>query len=258
MSNKYQKVANVAVSEMKRLELVRNFVYSLEQERIIIGLTQAQMAEKLEMSLSGYKKMISGGTVKIDLYMAYLMCELTGKLQLELCGGKLPELELVKKLRKLNRPQLQFIEGIVDFEIEFLQKEENPQDHISVLIPTGNLEDGMIWDSANVQKVNAAPYRQKFGDNLHLGIQVTSNHLHPIYNLGDILLICRKPPRDGDTGIFINKENGCAYIRKFHQTNPCLLEPLNDYGVAFKVDSNNVDDMAKWIKFGYVLTKMRN
>ena len=35
------------------------------------------------------------------------------------------------------------------------------------------------------------------------------------------------------------------------------LTPINNYGETFYVDSDNVDDMSKWIKFGHVLCKVR-
>ena len=128
----------------------------------------------------------------------------------------------------------------------------------SAMLPVGmNMADGMIFDSYNVEKLDVSNYRKAFGDALHIGIRVTSNHMHPVYNKGDILLISRNPIRDGDTGIFINAQTKRAYIRKFHQTNPCELTPLNNYGETFYVDSDNVDDMSKWIKFGYVLCKVR-
>lgn len=119
------------------------------------------------------------------------------------------------------------------------------------------LTDGMILDSYNVEKLDVSNYRKAFGDALHIGIRITSNHLHPVYNKGDILLISRNPIRDGDTGIFINAQNKRAYIRKLHQKNPCELTPINNYGETFYVDSDNVDDMSKWIKFGHVLCKVR-
>ncbi len=81
--------------------------------------------------------------------------------------------------------------------------------------------------------------------------------MHPVYNLGDILLISKQAIRDGDTGVFVNRENGCAYIRKFHQASPCILAPVNEYGETFLVDSYNKEQMDKWIKFGTVITKMR-
>ena len=57
---------------LTKQELVKNFTLNVEKERLKLKLTQAQMAKKLDMSLSGYKKMISGVTTIIDLYTAYL------------------------------------------------------------------------------------------------------------------------------------------------------------------------------------------
>ncbi|MGI6013787.1 MAG: helix-turn-helix domain-containing protein [Oscillospiraceae bacterium] len=244
-------------SNVTRQDIVRNFTLNIEKERINLGLTQAQMAEKLQLSLSGYKKMISGETSRIDLYTAHLMYKLTGKLIFELLNDWGEELEIMRQFYRLTPSQYHFVKSIIDFETAFLGENENPDDYISVLVLTGNMEDGMIYDSSNIIKVNAAPYRKRFGSDLHCGIKITSNHLHPVYHLGDILLICRKPIRDGDTGIFINKETGRVYVRKFHQTDPCVLEPINGYGEAFTVNSYDEEDMNKWIKFGYVLTKMR-
>ena len=63
--------------------------------------------------------------------------------------------------------------------------------------------------------------------------------------MGDILLISRRPPRDGDTTIFLNTENGRAYLRRFIQQVPRILQPINE------------DEVKKWVKYGVVLTKMR-
>ena len=185
---------------MNRLEIANNISTNIERERIKLGMSQAQFAKALDMSLSTYKRIANGESSRIDIYTAYL---------------------------------------------------------ISVLIPTGNMTDGMILDSYNVEKLDVSNYRKAFGDALHIGIRITSNHLHPVYNKGDILLISRNPIRDGDTGIFINAQTKRAYIRKLHQTNPCELTPINNYGETFYVDSDNVDDMSKWIKFGHVLCKVR-
>ena len=54
---------------MTRLEMNREFADNLERERISLNLTQKQMASKLEMSLSAYKRLITCSTDKIDLYV---------------------------------------------------------------------------------------------------------------------------------------------------------------------------------------------
>lgn len=166
---------------------------------------------------------------------------------------------MIAKLSRLSVSQRNFVEGIIDFELEFAAEhpDDSPDDSLTVIIPTGNCEDGMIWDSANIRKINIAPYRKRYGSQVHIGVEITSNHLNPVYYMGDILLISRRPPRDGDTAIFLNKENGCAYLRRFVQQIPRILEPINGYGETFYIDPYNEAEMKKWIKYGIVLTKIR-
>lgn len=241
---------------MIRQELIKNYAQSMERERNKLGITQSEMAKKLDMSLSNYKKIISGESSNINLYVAHLMHELTGKWTFELCGEHTEELELLQKIRSLSESQKRYINAILDMEVETAEKFDDPDDYISVFVPTGNMEDGMIYDSSHIIKINIAPYRKKFGEDLDYGIKITSTHLHPVYNEGDILLISRKPIRDGDTGIFYNKDNGKIFIRKLIKENSCQLVPVNEYGSLITIDPANENDMEKWVKFGRVLCKI--
>lgn len=54
---------------MTSIEITQNFIENLEKVREELGWTQAQMAEKLQMSHSSYKYMISGKSAK-----PYLCC----------------------------------------------------------------------------------------------------------------------------------------------------------------------------------------
>lgn len=242
---------------LSKTEFNKRFSLAMEKERNRLGYTQEEMALKLQMSLSGYKKKISGDTQTIDLYTAHLMYQITGRFLFELVEDSSPFQELVHNLHMLSPSQINFIKNITEFELNVKGKHKVPNDYLTVFIPTGNFDDGMFFDSSNLELVNVSSYRQKYGSLLSCGIRVTSNHLHPVYNMGDILLICQKAPRDGDTGIFINKKDGCLYIRKFHQTSPCLLEPVNSVGQYLTIDSYNREDMEQWVIFGYVITKIR-
>lgn len=242
---------------MTRFNVIENFAENLEIERVKLGLSQREMASKLEISLSSYKRLIDSVTTKVDLYTAYKLYLLTGKNLTEFMGVTDNNIAIKNKLSELNPQQVSFIESVVDFERDFKSKHDGTENFLSVYVPTGNMEDGMIYDSVNIEKVDISEYRAKYGDKISCGILITSNHLHPVYNLGDILMISRRPIRDGDTGVFINKNSGCAYIRKFYQTSPCRLEPINGYGETFYVDSQNKSDMDNWIKFGVVIAKMR-
>ena len=243
---------------MTRQELASNFITSMERERVRRGYTQPQMADRLGLSASGYKKIIAGETSRIDLYTAYQVYKLSGKFIFELCGENSAELEAFQDYRKLTSSQKAFVNNIIHFEQNFQENNTAVEEYISVIVPSGVAEDGMIWDSANVIKVNASPYIHKFGGNLHCGLLITSDHLQPVYQMGDILLVSRRPPRNGDTGIFINKEEGRAYLRRYRQTDTIRLEPVNEYGVVIELSSNDMSDKGKWLKLGCILTKMRN
>lgn len=242
---------------MDKQKLIRNFIDSMERERTRLGYTQSQMAEELGVSLSGYKKLITGETNKIDLYLGYRLYQISGKYLLDLCGVEGPGHQIVKRLPELSESQIQFAAAVIDFEADFAARSSHVEDYITMMVPTGSMEDGMIWDSANLEKVNVGPYRARFGEDLHYAIKITSMHLHPVYCQGDVLLVSKQPPRDGDIGIFVNRVTGRVYLRKLCQGIPIRLETINGYGVDFTMDSTNTEEMKQWIIFGKVLTKMR-
>lgn len=245
---------------MTRQEFSERFIEQMELIRYEKGYTQAQMANKLELSVSAYKKIIAGENKKLDMYLLHKLQELSDEPLYNVFAPGAPEIDYIKLIDKLCEGQRNFIHDVIRFEAAFSDTTPNTDDYITVLTPSGDMYDGMIWDSAYIQKENISSgnYRSKFGKDLSCGIRVTSNHLHPVYHQGDILLISRRPPRNGDIGVFIRISDGRAYLRKFYQTNPSKLVPINNYGETFYIDSNNPNDMTDWIKFGIVLTKMRS
>ncbi len=71
---------------MNRLEIVNNISTNIERERIKLGMSQAQFAKALDMSLSTYKRIANGESSRIDVYTAYLIYKLTGRFPCELTG----------------------------------------------------------------------------------------------------------------------------------------------------------------------------
>lgn len=244
-----------------RQKLVENFALTLERERLALGYSQQQMAVALDMSLSSYKRIINNETNKIDLYTLYLLSQLTGKQGEELCGILTPLQRARSAMGDLSQPQLKFVSAVIQFELQFsktLRSGEMTDDFVTLMIPTGNMQDGMQFDSCILKKVNVSTYRGRYGEAIDCAIQITSNHLHPTYVRNDVLLVSRTPIRDGDTGVFINTATGLAYIRIFHKSSICLLEPVSSSGHTFTIDPGNRADMDRWIKFGRVITKMRS
>lgn len=237
--------------------MMSHLVDQIEQYRSSNGYTQEQMAKLLDISPSGYRKIIRGETNRISATMLLRFCNLSKRFAYDLCGLS-TDCSNLTHFFELSHEQQLFINSIIGFEYFFQQeKKEIAPDYITMFELTGNFTDGMVYDSTHVRKIDIAPYRDKFKDRIHCAIKITTNHLHPAYHRGDILLICQEPPRSGDTGIFIHRKTQAAYIRRFIQSEPCRLEPITDYGSTIYVDSDNEEDMNQWWKFGYVLTKVR-
>lgn len=247
---------------MTKRQIVDNFAANIEIERAKLGLTQSEMAQKLEMSLSSYKNMINGISANIPIYVAYLVYIVTGKQLFELCGYITPEIPLMIDFSKLPKYRQKAILSLVSLEAELSMEgrktiSKSEENYIPLYIFTGNMTDGMIYDSTNIQPFNIGQYKKIYGDLIDCAVKITSNHLHPVYYAGDILLVHRESPRDGDTGIFINRENNRVYIRKLRQTSPVQLIPVSDNGQIIYIDDKEPKEMKKWIKFGHVITKVR-
>lgn len=90
---------------MTKNVLLDCFVQNLEKERLNLGMTQAEFASKLEISVSTYKNIISRRTDKIDIMIAMQIYKLTGHFLYELFGNDNPEMECLKKFRLLNNRQ---------------------------------------------------------------------------------------------------------------------------------------------------------
>ena len=240
---------------MNDLEIRDRIVDIMETERISRNLSIAGMARLMNIDESVYKRLVYKQTAKVSLSVAIKLCELTGKPFDDLIrksGGS----EIAQKYALLSARQKEYINALISLESEFNARSDAGE-YLSVLVPTGNMADGMILDTASVIKVQATAEMRKFPQ-VTCGIKITSNNLLPAYCMNDILLICCEPVRHGDTGVFIDAESGCAYIRKFLQGKECVLEPINNFGRPFTVDPSDPDDMSKWIKFGYVISKMRS
>lgn len=244
---------------IEKEEILRNFVDNLERERTKLGITQSRMAEELGMSLSGYKKIVTGKTEKIDLYLGFRLHALSGRYITDLCGLTDPMTIIASRISSLSPRQLEFVQAVVEFEAQLVPDADKNQagEYITVMVPTGNMEDGMVWDSMRPEKLEVSAYRERFGSQFSCGIKVTGNQFHPVYHRGDVLLISTRPSGDGEIGIFVNKKTGRGYIRKLHLTRPARLEPLTGYGEVFEVDTLDEQDKGQWINFGTILTKIR-
>lgn len=220
------------------------------------------MAKELKVSLSTYKNIIRGISQNIPIYMAYQIYRLTGDYFGIYGKSDDSKTEFFVNYENLPKWRRDAIRTYVSMEFQLAESEKCPgeaehDEFVTLYTLTGNMEDGMYYDSAGINKVSVGIYQRICHGGIDCGLQITNNSFFPVYGRGDILLICQKSPRDGDTGIFINKNTKRLYIRRFRQTDKLCLEPLISKGSAIILDNRNNEYLNNWIFFGYVLMKMR-
>lgn len=240
---------------MTEYDIFNEFILNLERERLRLGLSQVNWAEALGLSVSAYKRIISGKNNKIDFFLAYRLYKITGKMFFEFCGLSSERLDLIAKIRRLALPQVNFINDMVDFELQYTNTYS--PDSLNVIIPVGSIEDGMIYDSCALEMLEVPDLFSRFGVSISHGLRITSNHLNPVYHNGDILLISKRPPHDGDIGIFICNDTHRAYIRILRFGSPCRLIPINGYGETIYIDVADPVQANRWLRYGVVVSKLR-
>ena len=87
----------------------------------------------------------------------------------ELCGESSDLFQTYDRMRNLSPTQLHFIESLVQFEFDFARNLEtvpsvSREDYTTMIIPSGNMHDGMVYDSCSLEKINISGYRKRYGN----------------------------------------------------------------------------------------------
>lgn len=242
---------------MHRADIGRAFIENVERERTLRGWTQQEMAEKLEMSVSGYRKMISGQTESIALFTAYRVSEIFQIPIPILCGSKEYRDCVVEKIYQTPKSICNRVEYYLDYvaKIQDAQKKQaallGKGKIIDIFTLTGYMQDGMYLSSSSVER-KMLP--KCFGDRIVKGFKVTENTLLPVYAKGDILLIEENASRDGDIAVFLNLNTRRIYFRKLVMKNNFELHPINRRGEVITIPQEQRNE---WFDYGCVVTHIR-
>ena len=239
---------------MQRQELKNAFIDTLEKERTLRGWTQWEMAEKLEMSVPGYRKMVSGMTDSIALYTAYRASIVLNIPIPVLYGSTEYKDQLLNKIYNAPKATCNRVEHYLDFDAKFRHiqsKDEAASICIDLITVSGYMEDGMCYDSANVEKIKIP---DKYDGRVTKGIRITENSLLPVYAKGDIVLLEERMPRIGDTTVSINMKTKLLYIRKvLMHDGRYELCPIHGRGRSIFIEKK---DRSDWHDLGRVITSI--
>lgn len=237
---------------MDKQELRNKFILNMEIARQKLGYTQAEFAEALDISMSGYKKMIGGETSSVSLYTAYQVERLSGVPIVKLLGMESEELIWQEKYQSLSERQKRYMRMMLELEVQ-IRPRENEEKFCMLLYPAGAMEDGMSFDSFHKEQINVGEYGTWYGSRLLFALQITGHCFSPVYVEGDVLLIANdRGPQIGEIGIFLNA--GKLYMRRYAGANPMVLQPVAARGREICVLGSEIQN---WYQVGYVLRKLR-
>lgn len=236
---------------MDKQELRNVFILNMERERQKLGYTQAEFAEELDMSMSGYKKMIGGETSSVSLYTAYQVERISGVPIVRLLGMENADRALVDQYQSLSERQKRYMRMLLDLEVRQHPKGEE-EAFCTLLCPVGPMEDGMEFDGFRKEQIHVGEQGTWYGNRLLFAMQITGHYFSPAYLEGDVLLVGNdREPRPGEAGLFLHE--GKVYIRRLMKTNPLVLEPVAARGREIVVEG---EEQKNWYKIGYVLRKL--
>ena len=242
---------------MQKLELKNTFINMLERARTVRGWTQWEMADKLEMSVPGYRKMVSGLTDSISLYTAYRASVVLNIPIPVLLGSQEFKDQLYDKLYHMPISTCRRIDYYLqhDEKLRMMQNiSENEGRIIDVITLTGYMKDGMDFDSAEIEQMCIPKH---FSSIIMRGIRITENSLLPVYAKGDILLLDEDMARSGDTAVVQNMKTRKLYVRKIivKDSNCYELHPVHGRGTVITITQ---EERTEWFDYGRIITVLRS
>lgn len=242
---------------MHKLELKDAFINTLERERTLRGWTQWEMADKLEMSVPGYRKMVSGLTDSISLYTAYRASVILNIPIPVLFGSQDFKDQLYDKLYHMPISTCRRVDYYLDHD-EKVRLAQNTSENmgriIDVVSLSGYMKDGMNFDSGLIEQIRIP---DSYSHKIIRGFRVTENSLLPVYAKGDILLLDEDMARSGDTAILLHMKTRKLYVRKIivKDSNCYELHPVHGRGLVITI---NQAERTEWFDYGRIITVLRN
>ena len=229
-------------------------VHSINELMYQKGWTIKQLSEKSELPNESVKKLVGG---RINNPTIYTLIKISTALDCSLDSLINWESLFNFHSRMFPKRTLTLLREIADLEMYLAMQDKTYHTRqIPIMIPTGVLQDGMIFDSANYEPIDISKYMEDLQENIMCGFKISGTRLHPTYLNNDILLISQdRYPQSGENGIFLIGKR--VYLRTYihdPSQNPSKhkLLPVNGYGSPIEIE--NIHDIHF---FGRVVTVLR-
>lgn len=218
------------------------------------NLTLSSLATQANLSEDTLRSVLYGKSQDIKLSTMIKIADVFGCSLDELVNRQTyskSDTELFNRIHHLSPASKRMVEAIVEFEeITSLTHSVNGEMLIPVLIPNGNLKDGIFYDCNHFEQLDISEYPNAIRGKIDFGFKILSENFIPNYYPNDILLLTRtRIPEHGDHILYLNRENQRLHLRKYTANG---LEPINGFGKRILPEQNH-----DYTAMGIVLRTMK-
>lgn len=204
-------------------------------------LTLNALSSQADLSEDTLRSIIYGKSQDIKLSTMIKIADVLN-CSLDELAGRSPyskqEQTMIKRIRHLPKRSINILQFVIELEERTtLYKSVKGTDIIPVFLPTGNLKDGMFYDSSLFEKLDISEYPNALKAIADFGIRIITRNYEPVYYPNDILLFSHKRlPEYNDIVLYVDN-SGKIYIRRYLETG---LEPINGFGknIPFRERNN--------------------
>lgn len=233
-------------SDPHRLSSSRLLLNGINKHLALHHWSLRQLSSRSDIPYDSLKKLANGKIRNPSLHSALLLAS-AFHCSLDSLLFDIPS--FLSSLRSLPPHSLALIRSLIDLE-RSLSFPPHPHSRITLFIPSSSLS-GMSLDMPHIRTLDACRYRKRYGDRLMCAIQITVRDYHPVFMLGDIVLVARdRRPVAAETAVFL--VHGKIRIGRYREGNVPRLDPVNGIGVPVFLD-----DPDAFVFFGYILTVYR-
>lgn len=247
------------LNEVDHADIPKLFADSISRMRTARRYTQDDMAYMLGIGKQTYVRIEAGTNATVNAEIAIKAANIFRVPVMSLFGFSTDNIDAYKDymqctdrakrlLRAVAKADIKAQEGLAEF---------NKDDIITVLTFSEEIKDGMNFNRFLHRNVNISQYRHyRWYQEADCALEINSNAYHPLYHVGDILIVCSRTPLDGEIGVFL--KGGCFYLRTVRNSpDKTYLCPVVYYDntpyADIVVNRHNPEDMNQYYKLGTVI-----
>lgn len=246
------------LNKLNLVEMVRNFGLNVARLRSELGFTQNELSRMTGINPSTLVRIELGNIKHIDLFAACKLSTFFRVPIIKLIGQGDNLMNLYTNLIMSSARTQRLVSSILaaDVQMRSIKSAYDPKDMITKITFAEPFKDGINATRFLFEQDNISEFKNySWYEDAHMLAEINSNYYHPLYHIGDRLVVVDRPPSNGEIGVFVKGNR--MYIRRFIETpDSCRLEhvcrPINDL-TDMIVDRHSKTDMGQYIKVGTIV-----